>query len=543
MNTLKKTLILLASISLLSACGEPPIDDEYIRGATVVHDYNDYYASLRYWENGKDLKEKLYKIISKNYVPSTYASNWSTNQNGDQDLYLLDDVNPLYSSDPMDKTNTASNTNPNGWEREHAFVAGLMTGKGTGEAVKTKGIATDFHNLFAATSSGNRSRGEKNYGKVTKQSGSNGDAIFDEKTFEPNDFDKGRVSRAIFYIATMFGNDSWVADTYGKGTFVREEPCTVSGSDRCHGNLSALLEWNSSFKTDRLEYQHNEYVLTKQKNRNPYVDFPELVDWVYGSKANQRGRLCELTSSVNALEINETKFSNTGVSSYKRSYFVGDKFDKNADLNVYSISNNFTKTKVSDFTSSITDGFEFTTTGDFSNTIGYNDSSVTYQFSVSESTYQNCNYQYVFDKTCFGDKAVAGQFFDSTFNNVDYEVNLGDLKEMSFKKPTGNDGINIGNASKNDVCGTLTLRSKEAFTFEDKTSISKVYIVISGAAKKTYVCNISIGDTIIFTGSTNNNELVEVGGTLDTPMSGQISIVISDITAAINLHGLYVQVD
>ena len=39
-----------------------------------------------------------------------------------------------------------------------------MTGSPTSEAIKYKGRATDFHNLFAAQSSTNGSRGNKNYG-------------------------------------------------------------------------------------------------------------------------------------------------------------------------------------------------------------------------------------------------------------------------------------------------------------------------------------------------------------------------------------------
>ena len=35
--------------------------------------------------------------------------------------------------------------------------------------------------------------------------------------FEPNDVDKGKVSRAIFYMVLMYGNDSWVEDTDKNG--------------------------------------------------------------------------------------------------------------------------------------------------------------------------------------------------------------------------------------------------------------------------------------------------------------------------------------
>ena len=172
------------------------------------YDYDGYYDKDLSWNNSEDLVNKLHTLISTNYSPLQYEGNWSTNQGADQDLYDHESVNLLYSDDTDLKTNTFYLGN--GWQREHAFAASLMTGFTTSDAVGVgRGRATDFHNLFAAGNSGNASRGNKNFGIANKnaEDGSyqdKGAYSFDSKNFEPSNEDKGLLSRAIMYMSVMY---------------------------------------------------------------------------------------------------------------------------------------------------------------------------------------------------------------------------------------------------------------------------------------------------------------------------------------------------
>ena len=159
--------------------------------------------------------------------------------------------------------------------------------------------------MFAANASGNQSRGNKNYGYanaiaesyITTFSSDNGKDgyTYDEFIFEPGDIDKGRLARAIFYMATMYKDaEKDTANNINmKGLTIVEDPVTYVAGDNCAfaiGNLSELLEWNNNVPVDYLEMQHNISVYTDkdnpdgvaQGNRNPYVDYPGLVDYVYG---------------------------------------------------------------------------------------------------------------------------------------------------------------------------------------------------------------------------------------------------------------------
>ena len=147
MNKMLKFLLLpILAFSLMSCDSNNDTEEDTGYG---IHFYNGYYEDIATWEDGEDLKQKLYTILHDGYQPLKYASptNWETNQYADQALDDFEKVDILYDSENKDKSNT--NT---GWQREHAFAASLMTGKLTSEAVGTLGRATDFHNLFAASS-------------------------------------------------------------------------------------------------------------------------------------------------------------------------------------------------------------------------------------------------------------------------------------------------------------------------------------------------------------------------------------------------------
>ena len=248
--------------------------------------YDGYYSSIEEWSDGEDLKQQLYDLMRTNYNPLPYDSpNWETNQYADHTPTSYLKLDALYTATDVD----ASLTNK-GWQREHAFCASLMTDSLTSAAVKYLGRSTDFHNLIAGEASGNMSRGNKNYGEADTTSATYTDRTtgngydgysFDPQTFEPGDKDKGRVARAIFYMATMHKEDELdtVNNKLMKGLTVVEGNVNYS-SGNCqfaHGNLSALLNWAATYAPDRLEMQHNvsvqKHVLSLTNKSYKYMSF------------------------------------------------------------------------------------------------------------------------------------------------------------------------------------------------------------------------------------------------------------------------------
>jgi len=73
------------------------------------------------------------------------------------------------------------------------------------------------------------------------------------------------------------------------------------------GNLSTLVEWNA-FKVDAQEAQHCQSIYSheginvnkglKQGNRNPFVDYPQLVDYLFGCLKDVPGSINKLKPSI-----------------------------------------------------------------------------------------------------------------------------------------------------------------------------------------------------------------------------------------------------
>lgn len=114
------------------------------------------------------------------------------------------------------------------------------------------------------------------------------------EVFEPQDSDKGDIARALFYMAACYNNIS------GNETITEFNPNLVlvnyitdageaEASSATHpvamGILDDLLEWHKNDPVDEYEIHRNNLIYKNfQHNRNPFIDFPEWVDIVWGSK-------------------------------------------------------------------------------------------------------------------------------------------------------------------------------------------------------------------------------------------------------------------
>ena len=174
---------------------------------TTYFDYFDSYYGNITWNNGKDLANKLHSIIS-NITPLKYAgspTNWETNSYADEYIEDNSKVRAIYTTTPISKSSTGAGSNK--WQREHCFAATLLTGIGTTSAVTTPGRGTDFHNLYAASSRGNGARGNKSFGFANEMDYSYSPAdgyISDRTNFEPDEYAKGKVARAVLYMGIMW---------------------------------------------------------------------------------------------------------------------------------------------------------------------------------------------------------------------------------------------------------------------------------------------------------------------------------------------------
>lgn len=98
--------------------------------------------------------------------------------------------------------------------------------------------------------------------------------------FEPDDEYKGDLARTYFYMATAYNSQigGW---TQGNGNqFFAGNSYPVFKT----WSLELLLKWHRQDPVSQKEIDRNEAVYKHQKNRNPYIDHPELVEYIWGSK-------------------------------------------------------------------------------------------------------------------------------------------------------------------------------------------------------------------------------------------------------------------
>ena len=97
--------------------------------------------------------------------------------------------------------------------------------------------------------------------------------------FEPNDEIKGDIARIYFYMVTAYQDlaTKWGNVFDGK---------TYPGFDSWY--LTMLMRWSKQDPVDEVEIARNNavYSETKQKNRNPFVDYPGLEDYIWGDKVD-----------------------------------------------------------------------------------------------------------------------------------------------------------------------------------------------------------------------------------------------------------------
>lgn len=98
------------------------------------------------------------------------------------------------------------------------------------------------------------------------------------KVFEPGDEYKGDFARSIFYMATVYDDLPWVYTyMFQTQTYPTLRPWAVD----------MLLQWSRQDPVDQKEINRNNAVENAQGNRNPFIDFPELAEYIWGTRTSE----------------------------------------------------------------------------------------------------------------------------------------------------------------------------------------------------------------------------------------------------------------
>ena len=298
----------------------------------------------------------IYTITDRDWEHSpasaitTGTFNSSTNQITDFNHGNESQADPYVKMLYVDYTKQATTkfkkdaSNPN-FDKEHVWCQSRgFKGGGEGEDAAMGPAGTDLHHLIAGDSFVNQTVHNDNpYGFVATKNkegnlsytinNRNGTAVHtssqDESTtvFEPQDCDKGDIARAIFYMAARYNNYSGV-DTISKfEPFLALANYATGSSGKVYstettpvtmGILSDLLAWNKIDPVDDYEIRRNDLIYRNyQGNRNPFIDFPQWADCIWGT-ANDDGSGYDSTISK-AANPNTDRLNDSGLSISHRS--------------------------------------------------------------------------------------------------------------------------------------------------------------------------------------------------------------------------------
>lgn len=172
-----------------------------------------------------------------------------------------------------------------GLNREHSFPKSWWGGSTTIPAY------TDLNHLYPSEAKANQAKSNWPLGTVNTMSelkfdngltkvgypvnGQGGNAQF---VFEPADEYKGDFARTYFYMATCYQDLTW------KYTWMVQDNVYPTLSTWA---VKLLLEWHRMDPVSQKERDRNDVVYSYQNNRNPFIDLPELAEYIWGEKKGE----------------------------------------------------------------------------------------------------------------------------------------------------------------------------------------------------------------------------------------------------------------
>ncbi|TXK76867.1 endonuclease [Mesonia sp. K4-1] len=243
--------------------------------------------------SGTNLTDALQGIIAEEGVvrAQTYADVIDILKKADQNPANSNEVWLVYLEISRPKLDFQTTSNNFGtWNREHTYPRS----RGGFASIEDDDIAdgknifwntnadslrhgnSDAHALRAVDGPENSSRNNQHYGEYTGPQNTQGSF-------------KGDVARSVLYMAIRYNNLAIV------NGFPENGPGEL-------GDLATLLTWHRNDPPDDFEMNRNNVVYEWQKNRNPFIDYPDLVEYIWG---NQVGNTWNNPLNVDSLSENE----------------------------------------------------------------------------------------------------------------------------------------------------------------------------------------------------------------------------------------------
>ena len=215
-------------------------------------------------------------LVSTHTSKGSYDKAWTILQGSD--AYDSDHIECFYTGQIISKDAREGHGITDGgkvWNREHVWA------KSHGFNDQSYWAYSDCHHLRASEKIINSSRNNSYFDEVDNPT--NSDQYGNKWTgsvFEPRDEVKGDVARILFYMVTRYHDSTLTLTLDNSGSYASEPKL---------GMLDTLVKWHYEDPVSETEIKRNEVVYSYQGDRNPYIDHPEFVYFLYQDESEELG--------------------------------------------------------------------------------------------------------------------------------------------------------------------------------------------------------------------------------------------------------------
>lgn len=295
----------------------------------------DYYPNSLEGKNGAELKTELHNLL-KNHTRLPYGSRDYNQIACTWTVFKKSDVRPngkvwdMYSNNSYNFSNGAGATK--GMNIEHS-VPKSWWGDAYDETAtpltrfKYDG-SYDLHHLTPSDAAANTAKSNYPLGEVDSPlfdngvtkvgtGQANGRATY---LFEPADEYKGDFARMYLYFVTCYQDYSWKSSALSM--FAQNSYPTLNAYGQ-----SLLLKWHRQDPVSQKEIDRNNAVYSFQGNRNPFIDYPNMVEYIWGDSTNYEFSFSGQSTSAPSISISNDKiefgYIGTETSKDKEIYIKG----------------------------------------------------------------------------------------------------------------------------------------------------------------------------------------------------------------------------
>ncbi|MBO4849347.1 MAG: endonuclease [Prevotella sp.] len=238
-------------------------------------------------KRGAALKSAFCSIIY-NRTERSYGDLWTDFQTTDvrDDGKVWDMYSDITNYTFVTDQDRGSGGNKEGqyYNREHSFPNSWFGGK-------VQPMYTDLHHMYPTDKYVNNKRGNNPLGETKGETFTSANGFsklgkctypgYDGIVFEPNDEYKGDFARTYFYMVTCYEEKlpDWYAN-YGEVKPTLDGSIYPGFSD---WQLEMLMKWAEKDPVSQKEIKRNNAVYDIQNNRNPFIDYPGLEQYIWGN--------------------------------------------------------------------------------------------------------------------------------------------------------------------------------------------------------------------------------------------------------------------